>query len=149
MPALAILPGSADTAQAMSQEPLEIVRRGYEAFSRGDPEGMVADFAPTFEYVTTGTVPGAQHVYRGPEGWLEFLAWMRNDFDGARAEVHDLIEAGDQVLASVTLRGRGKQSGAEVSWDVWHLWTARDGKVVRGQGFTTRNEALEAAGLSE
>jgi ketosteroid isomerase-like protein len=133
----------------MSQENVELARRAYEAFNRGDLEGMVADLAPTFEYVTTGAVPDAHGVYRGPEGWLEFVGWQRNEFQGARAEVHDLIEAGDQVLASVTLRGRGKQSGAEVSWEIWHLWTVRDGKVVHGQGFMTRNEALEAAGLSE
>jgi ketosteroid isomerase-like protein len=29
------------------------------------------------------------------------------------------------------------------------VWTVRDGKVVRGQGFTSRADALEAAGLSE
>jgi ketosteroid isomerase-like protein len=32
---------------------------------------------------------------------------------------------------------------------VFQLWTFRDGKVVRGQAFSDREEALEAAGLSE
>ena len=54
----------------MSQENVELVRRGYEANNRGDPEGMVADFAPTFEYVSTGAIPGMRDVYRGPEGYL-------------------------------------------------------------------------------
>ena len=67
--------------------------------------------------------------------------------------IHELVEAGDRVLAAVALRGRGKQSGVEggveASWDVWHLWTFHNGKVVRGQGFTTRDEALEAGGLLE
>ena len=60
-------------------------------------------------------------------------------------EIGELIEAGDQVLAELTLRGRGKQSGVEASWDVWQLWTVQDGKMVRGEGFTSREEALEAA----
>ena len=38
----------------MSEENVEMARRGYEAFNRGDLEGMVATFAPNFEYVTTG-----------------------------------------------------------------------------------------------
>jgi hypothetical protein len=42
----------------------------------------------------------------------------------------------------------GAIPGVEVRWDVWNLWTMRDGKVVRGQGFTSRAEALEAGGLS-
>ncbi len=50
----------------MSRENVEMARRAYEAFNRGDREGMVADFAPNFEYVTTGTIPGARGAYRGP-----------------------------------------------------------------------------------
>jgi ketosteroid isomerase-like protein len=37
----------------------------------------------------------------------------------------------------------------ESGWHVWHLWTLRGGKIVRGKGFTDRDEGLEAAGLSE
>jgi ketosteroid isomerase-like protein len=54
-----------------------------------------------------------------------------------------------RVLASLTFRGRGKQSGVETNWSLWQLWTLRDGKAVRGQGFTNSAEALEAAGLRE
>jgi ketosteroid isomerase-like protein len=42
----------------MSQENVEVVRRGYDAFNRGDLEGMVADFAPNFEYVPAGAILG-------------------------------------------------------------------------------------------
>ena len=75
---------------------------------------------------------------------------MRSDFERPRIEVHELVDAGDdQVVAAVKLRGRGKQSGVEASWDVWHVWTMEHGKVVHGQAFTSREEALEAAGLPE
>ena len=53
------------------------------------------------------------------------------------------------MLATETVQGRGKQSGAETSWTVWELWTVRDGKLVHGQGLTSWEEALEAAGLSQ
>jgi ketosteroid isomerase-like protein len=42
----------------MSEENVGMARRAYEAFNRGDVEGMVADIASNFEYVTTGTVRG-------------------------------------------------------------------------------------------
>ncbi len=129
---------------------MEIVRRGYEAFNRGDLEGMVADFAPNFEYAPTGAIPGFDRdVYRRPEGLMEFVGWMREEFEDPRAEIQELIEAGDQVLVRVTARGRGKQSGVESSWHFWHLWTVQHGKIVHGQGFVSREEALEAAGLRE
>ena len=88
-------------------------------------------------------------MLRGPEGWRRFLEGFWGEFDHARLEVHEFLEAGDQVLVTLTMRGRGKQSCAETSGTLWHLWTVQDGKVVRGQGFTSRHEALEAAGLQE
>ena len=133
----------------MSRENVEIVRRAYDAFSRGDLDAAVEDMAPDCEYVATGTIPGLGGVYRGPEGFRRFLSWIFDEFDDARVEIDELIEAEDGVLASVTNRGRGKQSGAETSWHVWQLWTVRDGKVVHGQGFTSEAEALEAVGLRE
>ena len=44
----------------MSQENVEIVRRGYEAFNRGDIEGVTRVLAPDFEYVASGLVPGVE-----------------------------------------------------------------------------------------
>ena len=38
----------------MSGENAETVRRAYDAFNRGDLEGMVADLAAEFEYLATG-----------------------------------------------------------------------------------------------
>lgn len=142
-------PSPRDTAQAMSQENVENARRAYEAFNRGDLEGMVADLAPDFEYVTTGGIPGVDAVYLGPVGLTDFVGWMRDEFEEPRIEVHELTDAGDGVLAEVTLRGRGKQSGVETSWNIWHLWSTREGKVVRGQAFRSRHDALEAAGIEE
>ena len=54
----------------MSKENVEIVRRGYEAYNRGDLDGMVADHAPTFEYVASRAIPGSRGLYRGPEAHL-------------------------------------------------------------------------------
>jgi ketosteroid isomerase-like protein len=133
----------------MSGENVEAVRRAYKAFNRGDVEGMFADAAPEFEYLATGAIPGAGDVYRGPAEFRQFLDRWWGEFDEPHVEVHELIEASDQVLASVTFRGSGKRSGVETNWSLWQLWTMRDGKFVRGQGFTDRNAALQAAGLEE
>jgi hypothetical protein len=46
--------------------------------------------------------------------------------------------------------GKGKGSGIEVQQPVTHVFTLHDGRVVRVElGYTGRDEALEAAGLSE
>jgi ketosteroid isomerase-like protein len=133
----------------MSRENIEIVRRGYEAFNRGDLEGVFAGTASDFEFVASGAIPGVGGVYRGPEGLRRFIDLFWGEFDDARQEIHELIDAGDHVLASVTQSGRGKLTGIDTRWNTWHVWTLRDGKVVRGQGFTSKAEALEAVGLRE
>ena len=132
----------------MSDENIAIARRAYEAFNRGDQQAMVADLAPNFEYATTGAIPGMTGVYRGVEGILGFLEWMRSEFERPRIEAHELVDAGDEVVAGVTLRGRGKQSG--VGGELGRLARldhgARQGRS--RAGIYEQGEALEAAGLS-
>jgi hypothetical protein len=123
-----------DTGRVMSQENLELLRCFIEAFNRGDLEAAIALADPPREFESVPSVdfpPDLADVQRGPE-------------------VHELIDAGRQVVVSATFRGRGKQSGAEASREgVWGVWAVRDGSLVRFQGFTDRDAALEAAGLRE
>jgi hypothetical protein len=82
--------------------------------------------------------PGGLHALSG-------AVW--EEFDEAQVEPQELIDTADGVLAVMTFRGRGRQSGVEVNMEVFQLWTFEDGKVIRGQGFADREGALEAAGL--
>jgi ketosteroid isomerase-like protein len=137
---------------AVSQENVEVVRRIFEAFSRGDVEGgiVLADTPPEFEFVPSGAViPDLASVQRGPEAFRRVVETFTAEFDDPRVELHELIDAGDQVFTSFTLRGRGKHSGVEASWDPLSVWTVRNGRLVRWLGFTDRDAALEAAGLQE
>jgi ketosteroid isomerase-like protein len=104
--------------------------------------------APEFEYLAAD-IAGISGHFRGAEGFLRFLEQFWEGFEEAHAEPEEFIEAGDSVLAVINFSGRGKQSGAEVNMEIFQLWTFRDGKITRGQGFFDREEALEAAGLRE
>jgi ketosteroid isomerase-like protein len=136
----------------MSEENVELVRGMYEALNRGDIEGALAlaDPPPDFEFVPSGVlIPDLSGVQRGPEGLRRLMEAFFSEFDALHAEVHDLVDAGDQVFSSFTLAGRGKQSGVETTFDGWLVWTVTDGRAARLLGFTDRDPALEAAGLSE
>ena len=136
----------------MSQENVELIRRMTEAFNRGDIEGVIAiaDPPPEFEIVPSGAeVPDLAGVQQGPEALRRAAEVLWGEFEGFCFDIHELIDAGDQVFASATMRGRGKHSGVETSWDVWGTWTVRGGHAVRWQTFDDRNAALEAAGLRE
>jgi ketosteroid isomerase-like protein len=46
----------------MSEENVELVRTGYEAWNRSDLDGVLAVLAPDLEFVTTGLFVGQDHV---------------------------------------------------------------------------------------
>jgi ketosteroid isomerase-like protein len=50
----------------MSQENVEMVRRAYEAYSRGDIDGAVADFAPDCRYTAAGIIPDRTGSFTDP-----------------------------------------------------------------------------------
>jgi ketosteroid isomerase-like protein len=136
----------------MSEENVELVRRMYEAINRGDIAGAMAlaDPPQNFEFVPSGVlIPDLSGVQAGPEGLRRLSEVFFNEFDALHVDVHELVDAGDQVYSSFTLRGRGKQSGVATSFDGWLVWTVTDGRVTRLLGFTDRDPALEAAGLAE
>ena len=74
----------------------------------------------------------------------------RTGFDSTVAKsLVDAANAGKDVLALVTVRGRGRTSGIEVETTMTGVWTIRDGKILRVVWFGSHDEALEAVGLSE
>jgi ketosteroid isomerase-like protein len=136
----------------MSQENVAVVRRLFDAYNRGDIEGMIAlaNAPADFEFVPSGVlIPDLSTVQRGPEGLRRLVETFYDAFDSIQVEVHELIGAGDRVFSSFTLHGRGKRSGAVTTFDGWLVWTVRDGRVAHLLGFTDRDPALEAAGLEE
>ena len=141
-----------DTARAMSEENVEIVRRVYEAVARRDTAAVLAAYAPDVEWDFSGSTWGdltGRPVYRGHEDLRAFYrewyeAWGRYD-----ESVEELIGAGEHVVVVATGRGRGRVSGAEVGWTQYGVWTIQEGKITRVVWFGTREAALEAAGLSE
>jgi ketosteroid isomerase-like protein len=66
-----------------------------------------------------------------------------------RTEVEEWIDAEEHVIAMVRAYGKGRRSGVPVDMVQAHLWTVRDGKLLRLRILATRQQALEAAGLEE
>ncbi len=131
----------------MSQENVEIVRRIYDALSQGDFERALEDAEPDFEWM-----PPEQDIQgpvQGAESLRRFLKDQTEAFEDFRVEAEELKEHGDQVLALIRVRGRGRASGVEFDIRAATLWTFRVGRLIRGQVFPEREKGLEAAGLRE
>jgi ketosteroid isomerase-like protein len=136
----------------MAPENVEVVRRVYEAAARRDAATVLALYDPEVELDNTRLqiVGGAGGIYHGHDGLRDFFREWHEAWESVEYDYDELIDAGDeQVIALVTRRGRGRASGADVELRVALVWTLRDGKIIRVVWFPTREEALEAAGLTD
>ena len=137
----------------MSQENVEIVRRIYDAAARRDSEATLALYDSDVEIDVSRTHRALmQDVYKGPghEGLRRWAREWHEAWEQVEYDVDEMIDAGDDVICVVTVRGRGRGSGADVEFTLHAgLWTIQNGKVARVVWFKTRKDALEAAGLSE
>jgi ketosteroid isomerase-like protein len=132
----------------MSQENVEIVRELYDAMNRGDWDAVFALATPEIEWETDPRHPKAG-TYRGRQEFRRFAEDMEDPFDQSVIEPERFFARGDQVVAFIKIRRTPVGSTSELEIRIGELWTFRDGKLVRGQGFGERTKALEAAGLSE
>ena len=132
----------------MSQENVEVVRRGVEAFARGAWDESIEWMDPAVQWRDTPNLPGAQ-LYRGREGVLAQWRSTREVFDDFTVDIDQFIDAGDQVVVFMRTSGRGRASGLQVSREIVQVCTVRDGRVIEIVGYEDPAEALRAVGLSE
>jgi ketosteroid isomerase-like protein len=132
----------------MSQENVETWWEAVRAFNDRDVESLLAVFHSdvVFKPVVAGVTDEA---YRGEQGVRDWVAAVDEDFEHFVTELERVEDHGDFALAVARLHGRGRRSGAEVRRLSIHLVRFEDGQVIWWQTFATREEALEAVGLSE
>jgi ketosteroid isomerase-like protein len=132
----------------MSRENVEIVRRCFERFGRGESEAALQYVDPAIETHEGVELPGAAS-YIGHAGLATAYDHWASQFDDLRIELTELIDAGSAVVAVTRHHGTGRASGASVQALVAYACTVEDGKIVRMRIFNTKTEALEAVGLRE
>ncbi len=132
----------------MSQENVELIRRGYEAFARGDVDAVLELLHPDVDWFPAiAPILGAETV-RGREAVRRlFTRDLFEGFDRFLAEPLSFEDLGDFVLVMVRYTGRGESSGIEMDQRFATLFELRDGKTLTMRDYSTRAEALEAAGL--
>src|SRR5687767_7422198 len=120
----------------MSEENLEIVRGMFEAFSRGDMPAMLELFGPSVVFTPIPDTPDVQS-FHGHEGLLQGIAQTTDIWDDFSAELREMRDFDDHVLASLRWWGRGPSSGIQMEVDICALFSFREGKIVRLQLFAS------------
>jgi ketosteroid isomerase-like protein len=133
----------------MSSENVRLVRRLLDVYNERSFEENFGLIDPDIVWdVSRVELPdgtsyaGRSELRRFVETWEEGFAWDH-------VEPQEIVDAGDRVVVVVQHRGRGKISGADTAQSFAMVWTLRGGRAVRMDMYPTREEALEAVGLSE
>lgn len=131
----------------MSEQNVELYRRGIEAFNQRDLEAFLALADPDVVGISRVLAIEAES-YRGHDGTREWWNDLLGVFPDFTIEIVRVRDAGDLTVSELrnSVHGEGSAALAELVWQVSE-W--RDDRVVRWQMYENEHDALEAAGLSE
>jgi len=136
----------------MPEENVELVRRFIDAFSRRDRETFAALLHPEVEWDSFVTpLLGIAETMHGRDELVrvtfERIPQVLDDWHAVPLEVEALADG--QVLSVARYEARGSSSGAEITMETTAIYRFDSGVILHVREFRTREEAVEAAGLSE
>jgi ketosteroid isomerase-like protein len=136
-----------DTA-AMSSKSSDIVRKHFGAFESGGVDAAAEFWHSDIEWRAVegaaddvGPIRGHDALRRYYEDWID-------TFDELGAEVEEILfEADDGVAVVVRHSGRGRASGVPTAGRYYVACVVRDGQIVAGREYATRQQALDGVRL--
>ena len=126
---------------------MEVVRAAVDTFNRGDVDAAFKDVSPDFEYDQTRAVGIDRGVFNRDE-FHDLLGTFADSWESFTIGADELIDAGTDVVMPFTNVARGRDEIEVEARGIW-VWTIRDGSIVQACLYQERQEAFEAAGLSE
>jgi ketosteroid isomerase-like protein len=130
----------------MSQENVDLYRKGIDAMTRGDWDVLAASLDPD---IIVRTDPGwpEQRIY----GRQAVTAWMRGVAEsmGSDFRIDEIVDLGDRVLARWCWNTRGQHSGIGGELRYSEIVTYRKGHTILIEHFRDHEQALKAVGLAE
>ncbi len=131
----------------MSQENVAVARACIDAMNRRDIQGALDCMDPGIKFEhRLAALEGSFVGIEGVKGWFADLV---DSFDTWHIHCPDIRDLGDRVLALGTLRATGRESGVPTELPLTVVARVSGGLITEFVDFGDRDQALEAAGLSE
>jgi len=131
----------------MSQENVEVVRAGIEAWNAGDMGAFGESYDPHVVVRYADGWPEGSEPIMGREAVMRQWEQQRDAFDADTVELIEIIDLGDRVVLRQIWRAVGR--GPDLNIEVTSVITLRKGKTILVEFFWDHAEALETLGLSE
>jgi len=132
----------------LSQENVKAVVAMYDAFARGDIDGVLADLAPDVHWsVAENFIYSDGNPYRGIEAVRNgVFGRVPGDWDSYDLEFEEILDAGEAVVSRGRYLAKHKRTGAKVSAQFAHVFKFRDGKIALFQQYTDTAQFRDAMG---
>lgn len=130
----------------MNLTPLDTVRLYYQSLAPGRRADLMELLDPHVVLEVPEGFPGGGGTYNGLKAYLEEFLY---DFYGAfdlQTAPSEYLNAGETVVALGHHRGNALSTGVAIDTPFAHVWTVRDGRLVRGRMFTDTAALCIAAG---
>jgi uncharacterized protein len=130
----------------MSENNRATVQGMYEAFGRGDIATVLGALDPEVEWWEAENFIYADgNPYVGPQAVLQgVFARIGAEWEGFLVSPKEVLDAGNTVVGHGYYSGKFRGTGREVRAQFAHVFTFRDGKVVRFQQYTDTAQFKEA-----
>ena len=123
----------------------DVVRQQFEVLASDGVDAAAAYWHPDIQWRAVegaaddvGVMHGAERLRRYYEDWLE-------TFEDLRADVVEvLFDEGEKVALRLRNFGRGRVSGVETRGSYYVACTVKDGRILSGREYDSREKALEA-----
>jgi uncharacterized protein len=131
----------------MADDSREVAQRAYDAFARGDIEGVLATFDENIEWNAPAVLPHGMQV-KGRDAVGGFFQKLASVWDpGFAIQVDSIVAEGDRAFASGT--ASGSIDGVPGSYRWVHAWTIADGHCIRFDEYVDPSPEVIAASTRE
>ena len=130
----------------MSQENIEIINKGYDAFNAREYAEIISFFAPEMEWIAADNSPLAdKSPYKGTRAIREgVFGRIEAGYEKLTIRIDEIFGAEDKVVVLGYYDGIPKSNGKESFMQLAHIWTLKDGKPVKFQQYIDTLKAAES-----
>jgi ketosteroid isomerase-like protein len=133
----------------MSEENVELLRNGIDAWNRREVDIWLDYAAPDIEWLPAGPAAVESAIYRGHDEVRGGITAAWKTWDVFELHEDHVRDAGDSTVWLGRVKMRGGTSGVELDQEFAIHSVVRDGKFVLIHTFLSWREALDAVGLAE
>jgi ketosteroid isomerase-like protein len=133
----------------VSQENIEVLLAGLDAFNSGDVERILQFVDPQFEASVPRELSAEPDTYRGYEGVRRYFDTFAEAMAEIRFEAVRVWDGGKDLVVELKLTAAGRQTGIPVEQRAFLVWTVRDRRALTVHAYASLETALAGAGLPD